>query len=236
MKMKMMGLVVLAMLLAMGVIGVTYGAWSQNLVTGMNVDMATAPSVTTTAATNITNTGATLNGNLTALGSGPTVKVYFEWGLTPSYGNKTADQFPSSTPAFSANITGLTLGQTYYFKAVAVAGFLANGDRLSFTTSNPLSITTTTLPNGKKNKGYGDGTSACVPSYPVYVSATGGLGSYAWAIISGSLPPGLTLNSSSGRITGTSPNTNDSTYTFTVQVTDSANQKASKELSIKVTN
>ncbi|HEX5735360.1 MAG TPA: putative Ig domain-containing protein [Blastocatellia bacterium] len=54
--------------------------------------------------------------------------------------------------------------------------------------------------------------------YSFALQATGGRAPYTWAIVSGALPFGLTLNPATGVITGR-PAVAD-TYTFTVQVTD----------------
>ena len=54
--------------------------------------------------------------------------------------------------------------------------------------------------------------------YSFALQATGGRAPYTWAIVSGTLPFGLTLNPATGVITGR-PAVAD-TYTFTVQVTD----------------
>jgi hypothetical protein len=67
-------------------------------------------------------------------------------------------------------------------------------------------ITVTTLPGGTTGSAYSQS-----------VTATGS-GTLAWALASGSLPPGLSLNSSSGLISGT-PTTAGS-YVFTVQVSN----------------
>ena len=54
--------------------------------------------------------------------------------------------------------------------------------------------------------------------YSFALQATGGRAPYTWAVVSGTLPFGLTLNPATGVITGR-PTVAD-TYTFTVQVTD----------------
>jgi hypothetical protein len=75
------------------------------------------------------------------------------------------------------------------------------------TTSNyPLVITTQSLP----------AATVGVP-YSATLTATGGIPPYTWTVISGSLPPGLSL-SSAGVISGTP--TTAGTYNFTVQVID----------------
>ncbi|MBZ5631478.1 MAG: Ig domain-containing protein, partial [Acidobacteriia bacterium] len=71
-------------------------------------------------------------------------------------------------------------------------------------------------------------------AYSATVQATGGVTSYSWSITVGTLPAGLTLNASSGVISGTP--TASGTATFTVQVRDSAATPATatKQLSITV--
>lgn len=56
-----------------------------------------------------------------------------------------------------------------------------------------------------------------------------------YAITSGSLPSGLTLNSSTGAITGTTPSlSSDTTYTFTITATDNAGNSTARQFSIVV--
>ncbi|MBN2353077.1 MAG: putative Ig domain-containing protein [Spirochaetales bacterium] len=55
-------------------------------------------------------------------------------------------------------------------------------------------------------------------AYSVTLTATGGQGTYAWSLSSGSLPAGLSLGGSSGSLTGTT--TAVGTYDFTVRATD----------------
>ena len=81
-----------------------------------------------------------------------------------------------------------------------------------------VSINTNSLPNGYVGL-----------SYSATLAASGGTGSYTWSIVSGSLPPGLSLNPSTGAITGTP--TTAGTSSFTVQVNDGMST-ATKVLSI----
>jgi uncharacterized protein (TIGR03437 family) len=73
-------------------------------------------------------------------------------------------------------------------------------------------------------------TITCTPAAgPVYTgaawstacSAAGGTSPYTWSISSGTLPAGLSLNASTGAISGVP--TGSGSYTFTVQATDSSN-------------
>lgn len=73
---------------------------------------------------------------------------------------------------------------------------------------SPLIITTAALPPG----------TTAVP-YSEAIQATGGVAPLTWSVVGGLLPPGLTLNPSSGTLSGL-PNREGSS-TFTVQVTDS---------------
>ncbi len=86
----------------------------------------------------------------------------------------------------------------------------------------PPSITTTSLPNGSFNNAYSQ-----------TLQVTGGVSPRTWGVISGSLPPGLGLNASTGQISGTATQTG--TFSFTVQVTDAIPQSDSQPLSITIT-
>jgi large repetitive protein len=86
----------------------------------------------------------------------------------------------------------------------------------------PLSVTTTTLSGGTV------GT-----AYAATLAATGGTGAYTWSLASGVLPAGLSLNATTGAITGTP--TAAGTSSFTVQVQDSASPAATATKSLSVT-
>ena len=91
-------------------------------------------------------------------------------------------------------------------------------------TLTQLSIVTTSLPSGTQNS-----------PYSAMLAATGGITPYTWSISNGSLPAGLSLNSSTGAIIGTP--SGGGTSNFTVKVTDSEQPtvSASAPLSITIT-
>ncbi len=91
-------------------------------------------------------------------------------------------------------------------------------------TPTPLSITTSSLPNAQVGV-----------AYSTTLAATGGTAPYAWALSSGMLPPGISLDSTTGTLSGT-PTGGAYGATLVVQVTDAASpaQTASATLTITV--
>ena len=92
---------------------------------------------------------------------------------------------------------------------------------LTVTPASTVTITTTSLPNGTVQT-----------AYSATLQATGGTSPYTWSVTSGSLPAGLNLASASGTISGTP--TTAGTSSFTIQVADSAGNKASAGLTITI--
>jgi len=114
---------------------------------------AAQPTVTTTAASSVTTTTATLNGTGTPNGAETTAKFTYKAGssdfssgatthvLTPTIGTG------NSAVPLSYNLTGLTPGTTYYFRASVsnsnTSGAYVDGVILSFTTPLPAPVATT---------------------------------------------------------------------------------------------
>ena len=87
--------------------------------------------------------------------------------------------------------------------------------------STPLEITTQSLPSGQVGTVY---SAALVTS--------GGVPPYTWSLASGNLPSGLTLNASTGVISGTP--TTPGTSNFAVKVTDSETPAVSQTASLSI--
>lgn len=91
----------------------------------------------------------------------------------------------------------------------------------------PLTIATTTLPNG------GVGT-----AYSQSISTANGTSPFTPTLASGTLPPGVTLSTSSGSVAGslTGTPTTAGTYTFTIQVADKNGQTATQQYTVTISN
>jgi hypothetical protein len=147
-------------------------------------------------------------------------------GTAPYTWTKTAGSLPSGIGlSASGVISGTpTAAGTYNFTVQVVdssSPVQTATANLSITVNPAPTIITNSLPNGKKDK-----------SYSQTLAATGGTSHYTWAIAVGSLPAGLTLNTSTGAISGKPTVTGN--FNFTVQVKDSVGGTAMKTLTIKV--
>src|SRR5450755_3252119 len=149
-----------------------------------------------------------------AVGSGP-----YTWAVTTG----------TLPPVLTLNpITGLiggtpTTAGTSSFTVQVTDSTLATATKAFTLTINPaLAITTISpLPPGTVNV-----------SYSQTLTATGGSGPYTWSVTTGTLPPVLTLNATTGVISGTP--TTAGTSNFTVQVTDSTLATATKAFTLTI--
>ena len=89
--------------------------------------------------------------------------------------------------------------------------------------SATLTITTTSLPSGQINVAYSS-----------TLASTGGTSPFTWSVTSGTLPTGLTLNASTGAITGT-PTVSVTSTPLTFQVKDSSSPQQTKTVSLTLT-
>lgn len=103
----------------------------------LSVTYIASPTVATLAATAITSYAATLQGNITNEGGANATERGFDWGETAAYGFSWTENgsFGNGTFNSAGNVTGLTPGMTYHFRAMAqnAAGWGYGAD-LTFTT------------------------------------------------------------------------------------------------------
>ena len=106
-------------------------AWHAGQVTPLNLTAGLppnpapgVPAITTDSASGITATSASLFGTLASLGTAAIVNVSFDYGTTAGgpYPNLSGIQTTTISATFTIDITGLTPGTTYYFRARASAG------------------------------------------------------------------------------------------------------------------
>src|SRR5581483_5809907 len=163
--------------------------------------------ITTTSLPNGT-AGSSYSQSITASGG----TAPYSWAFT-------AGSLPSGLSLNASNgaIAGTPSSANTYNFTVQVT------DAAGATASNPftLTITTTSLPNGTVGS-----------SYSQSITASGGTAPYSWAVTSGSLPPGLSLNASNGLIAGT-PSAAD-TYNFTVQAKDASSATATQTFTVTI--
>ncbi len=93
----------------------------------------------------------------------------------------------------------------------------------SITINPPPAILTSSLPSGVVSSVY---------TQPI--NSSGGTSPFNWTITTGSLPPGLSIDSGTGVISGTLTQSQPTPYTFTVKVSDSTGASTSASLNIQV--
>jgi hypothetical protein len=185
-------------------------------------------------ATSVGITGTvTLNGNGN---SGAVFIIQTGSTLTTAAGNSVVNLING---AVASNVfwkvgSSATLGTTTFFAGTILAqasitlttGAVLNGRALARTGAVTLAGNAVTNPGGPVGSGAPLTLSCAFTAGQVgqpYVSALvagGGLSPYTYAISAGSLPPVLTLNTSTGAIAGTP--TTAGTFNYTARVTDSA--------------
>ncbi len=180
----------------------------------ISITQPTPPRITTTSLPDGT-VNAAYNQTVTATGgTGSRSWSVTSGGLPPGLNLNASNGNISGTPT--------STGEFSFTLQVTDQAPLSGEKNLTITIVLPAppTITTTTLPNGN-----------VFSPYSQQLQATGGSGTLTWAIISGSLPPGLGLNAA-GLISGTPIVAGPST--FTVQATDTFSQSDTQDLSITI--
>ncbi|HEX3570466.1 MAG TPA: Ig domain-containing protein [Acidobacteriaceae bacterium] len=151
-------------------------------------------------------------------------------GTTPYAWSLSSGSLPAGITLSSAGIlsgTTTATGTFNFFASVSDNSSPVQTQTVSLSlvvSATTLKVMTNSLPNGTSGAGY---TQA--------LQATGGTPTYKWGISSGSLPPGLALNQSTGAISGTPNSSGTSTFTATVADSTNPSQTASSTLSITTT-
>ena len=180
---------------------------------------------------NPTVTSLDYPGNKTALdpAGGETLLINgtnFKTGVTVTFGG--------------TNATSITLNSATQLSVVAPAKAAGNHD-LKITNTDGGTVTVTSVYNALPTWTTAAGSLGSVAegdsmSFTVAATESDG-GAITYAVTSGALPSGGSLNTSTGAITGTAPSVSaDTTNNFTITATDNENQTASRAFSITVTN
>ncbi|GAA0996316.1 hypothetical protein GCM10009555_091900 [Acrocarpospora macrocephala] len=180
----------------------------------------TVPGRPTITAAVAGDSSATLTWTAPANGSSPITSYV----VTPYIGAVAQPTRTFSGTATTETVTGLTPGTAYTFTVTAVN--LAGPGPASLPSgavtpnANPT-LTFPPPPGGQVGVSYSD-----------QLTFSGGTAPFVWSVSSGTLPPGLTLNSATGLLSGT-PTTAGS-YPFTVKITDSGNQTDTRAVTLVV--
>lgn len=166
------------------------------------------------------NVGTDYNNFVTGSGGEGSIRWSIAAGALPA-GLSLSDFAPSSGLISGRPTTIQT--STFTVRATDQSGNTATRQfTITINAARPLVITSpSTLPAGTIGA-----------AYAVGVFADGGTTPYSWIQTVGTLPPGLALQASPGRIQGTP--TTAGTFTFTLRVTDSAGQSATGTFSITI--
>ena len=205
-----------------------------------NVDLANS-SIT------ITGSAVSLVGSVTIRETKPTISA-----VSPSVIENTQT---------AVTITGTNFVSVPTVEAISSTGAITRADTVSFTSSTTIVANFTLATDGtyfirvENNDGNAARSSSAlltVSDAPAWTTAAGSLGSNAagssvsytvaatgavsFAKTSGTFPGGVSLNTSTGVISGTeSGATSETTYSFTIRATDAEGQTADRAFSITIT-
>lgn len=181
-------------------------------------------SITVTTAPLTITTSSLLNG---AVNSAYSQALQASGGVPPYTWSIMLGALPSglglnaSTGVISGTPTAT--GASSFTVKVTDASANAATANLSITINTTLTITTTSLPGGSVSN-----------PYSATVQASGGVTPYTWSVTSGTLPAGLTINASTGVISGTPTTIETSNFTVTVTDSESPNAEFNAPLSITI--
>ena len=202
----------------------------------------------------LTNSAITINGSPVSLGGSVTV------GETKPTISSISPTVIENTQT-SITITGTNFVNGANVEAVATNGAIVQADTVTFNSATSISAAFTIstdgtyflrIENPDGNAVRSSSALLTVSDAPAWTTAAGSLGSNpagsaisytvaatdatSFAIQSGALPGGISLNTSTGVISGTeSGATAETTYNFTIRATDAEGQTADRAFSITIT-
>jgi hypothetical protein len=178
----------------------------------------------------LSNSSVTFNGITVALGASGTIPT--GEGDLPTISTSSLIGEPSSDTSLS--IAGTNFVSIPKVEFIKTTGAIVTAPTVTFNSATSLTVTT-------------------VSAAPAWVTASGSLGSVAgggsvsftveatdatsYAKQSGTFPGGVTINSSTGVISGTETGSSSTTvYTFTIRATDAEAQTSDREFSITISH
>ncbi|NDG70933.1 MAG: hypothetical protein EBY32_06420, partial [Proteobacteria bacterium] len=134
----------------------------------------------------------------------------FTWSTAPAL--PASLSINSSTGIISGNLTAAPGNTTVLVKVTDANSRNATANfTVTITPRDPVVwVTPEALPDGKE-----------LDAYSQNLTVSGGWAPYRFTLQSGTLPGGITLNATTGRLAGTANATSEGNYTFTVNATDS---------------
>jgi hypothetical protein len=180
----------------------------------VNLTVVTAPLTITTATLPAPALGTAYSQRIQAQGGTPPYRFTVISGSLPAGISLLPDGTLNGSPTAPGSATFTVL-------VVDAANGRATKDYTVQITGSAPVITATTFPAG-----------AVGTPYSQAPTVTGGTVPYTFSISSGSLPAGLSINSTTGEIAGT-PTTAGS-YTFTIQVVDKFNQTGTRSFTLQI--
>ncbi|MGJ6962645.1 putative Ig domain-containing protein [Streptosporangium sp. G11] len=169
-------------------------------------------------------TAGTSSANLTWTAPASNGSAITGYVVTPYIGGVAQPAQTFSGTATTRTVTGLTPGTSYTFTVSAVN---AAGPGL------PSLSSAAVVPNASPAFTFAPPAAGEVNvAYSVPLTVTGGTAPYVWSVSAGSLPPGLTLNASTGVLSGTP--TASGSHSFTAQVTDASNVSTTRAVTLVI--